>query len=95
MKRIVRSCVSWRGPVMRESLSEADQAKKKRPYESCAMLQLLRSVVAQEQIWQAPQMAGGGLSVSQRRLLATGRSTIVKHEPVKLIRMSEEIVDLT
>ena len=36
------------------------------------MLQLLRSVVAQEQIWQAPQVAGGGLSVSQRRLLATG-----------------------
>ena len=92
MKRIVRSCVSWRGPVMRV---EAGQPQKRRPYESCAMLQLLRSVVAQEQIWQAPHLPGGGLSVSQRRLLATGRSTIVKREPIKLMRMAEEIVDLT
>ena len=91
MKRIVRSCVSWRGPVMR------DQAKvtARRPYESCAMLQLLRSVVAQEQIWQTPHVAGGGMSVSQQRLLATGRITIVKREPAKLVRMAEEIIDLT
>ena len=27
--------------------------------------------------------------------LATGRSTIVKHEPVKLVKMADEIVDLT
>ena len=91
MKRIVRSCVTWRGPVTVESA----KATGRRPYESCAMLQLLRSVVAQEQIWQAPQVAGGGLSVSQRRLLATGRSTIIKREPLKLVRMAEEVIDLT
>ena len=56
------------------------ESKSKRPYESCAMLQLLRVVVAQELIWQRPQVAGGGFSVAQRHLLATGRSTIVKHE---------------
>ena len=62
MKRIARSCVSWRGPSMRCLDSEKSQGKASapRPYESCAMLQLLRSVVAQEQIWQSPQMAGGG-----------------------------------
>jgi hypothetical protein len=74
MKRIARSCVSWRGPSPRDPESETPEVSKtkaKRPYESCAMLQLLRSVVAQEQIWQAPHVSGGGLSVSQRRLLAT------------------------
>ena len=59
------------------------------------MLQLLRSVVAQEQIWQTPQVAGGGLSASQRRLLATGRTSIVKKEPGKLERMVEDVIDLT
>ena len=59
------------------------------------MLQLLRSVVAQEQIWQTPNLAGGGLSVGQRRLLATGRSTIMKKDPIKLEAMVHDIVDLT
>ena len=102
MKRIVRSCISWRGPAPRDpprdpesEKSEANKASATRPYESCAMLQLLRSVVAQEQIWQSPHLAGGGLSVSQRRLLATGRATIVKKEPKKLVRMVEDIIDLT
>ena len=95
MKRIVRSCVSWRRPEPRSSSELPTQKAAKRPYESCAMLQLLRSVVAQEQIWQAPLMAGGGMSVSQRRLLATGRTTIVKKEPQKLLRMVDEVIDLT
>ena len=93
MKKIVRQCVSWRAPVF-ASHSEEKSGPKRRPYESCAMLQLLRSVVAQEQIWQTPQVAGGGLSASQRRLLATGRTTIIKKEPIKLSRMAEEIIDL-
>ena len=59
------------------------------------MLQLLRSVVAQGRIWQTPQMAGGGLSVAQRRLLATGRTTVLKKDPVKLERMAEDVIDLT
>ena len=59
------------------------------------MLQLLRSVVAQEGIWLQPQVAGGGFTVSQRRLLATGRACIVKHETVKLERLESEIIDLT
>ena len=59
------------------------------------MMQLLRSIVAQEQIWQAPQQeAGGGMTVAQRRLLATGRITIVKRDTVKLERIVEEIVNL-
>ena len=94
MKKIVRNCVSWRGSVF-VSDSEDESKPKRRPYESCAMLQLLRSVVAQEQIWQSPHLAGGGMSVSQRRLLATGRTTIIKKEPMKLSRMAEEIIDLT
>ena len=56
---------------------------------------VLRSVVVQEQIWQTPEADGGGLSVAQRRLLATGRTTIVKSEPGKLKRMAEEVIDLT
>ena len=97
MKRVIRSCLSWRGPVWRTdgASEEAGKSPKaKRPYESCAMLQLLRSIVAQEQIWQSPEQAGGGLSVAQRRLLATGRSTIVKREPVKLEKVVDEIVNL-
>ena len=54
-----------------------------------------RAVVGQEQTWKNPQIAGGGLSVSQLRLLATGRTTIVKREPVKLERMVADIIDLT
>ena len=94
MKKIVRNCVSWRKPVF---VSDSDDPAKlkRRPYESCAMLQLLRSVVAQEQIWQQPQISGGGVSVSPRRLLATGRTIIIKKEPLKLMRMAEEIIDLT
>ena len=100
MKRIERACVSWRGPVM--AVPKTDKAaqgptaaKSKRPYESCAMLQLLRSVVVQEQCWQPLLVAGGGVSVSQRRLLATGRTTIMKKEPAKLSRMAEEVIDVT
>ena len=97
MKKIARACVSWRPPRFRSDIDSAESAggKTLRPYESCAMLQLLRAVVAQEQIWMQPQVAGGGLSVSQRRLLRTGRATIVKHEPVKLERLVHDIVDLT
>ena len=59
------------------------------------MMQLLRSIVAQEQLWQSPQEAGGGLTAAQRRLQRTGRTTIVKREPVKLEKLVEEIVDLS
>ena len=96
-KRVARACVSWRRPVFAkpDENKESGDKKAKRPYESCAMLQLLRSVVAQEQMWQQPQSARGGMSVTQRRLLATGRTTIIKKEPMKLNRMVEDCIDLT
>ena len=71
MKRIARSCVSWRGPSLRDpdsTTSEANKAIAKRPYKSCVMLQCAAPAQCSSpgaEIWQlAPHLSGGGLSVS-------------------------------
>ena len=75
----------------------------RRKYESCAMLQLLRACVAQEEIWAAPalqeaQSNVGSLSVSELRMQRTGRTTLIKDERGKghrLPKLLEEVIDLT
>ena len=85
----------------------------RRKYESCSMMQVLRMCVAQEELWAAQSSAASGasskdaqpgppavlnLSVSERRMQATGRTTLLKIERGKGLRLpslKEEIIDLT
>ena len=112
LKQIVRSVVSWRpvhdGWVAAPGPTTIDGQSAKvwcgrRKYESCAMLQLLRACVAQEELWAAPAIEGAAcseplLSVSELRMQRTGRTTLIKDEQGKghrLPKLLEEIVDLT
>ena len=112
LKKIIRSVVSWRpahdgyvaavGPtLLGGSVPRVWVGRRK--YESCAMMQLLRSCVAQEEIWAAPvlgEVSGSelALSVSELRMQRTGRTTLIKDERGKgqrLPKLLEEIIDLT
>ena len=113
LKKIIRSVVSWRppdsgwvkaaGPVASGESQAPLVWVGRRKYESCAMLQLLRAVVAQEDIWAAPaireaQCSTGSLSVSELRMQRTGRTTLIKDERGKghrLPKLLEEVIDLT
>ena len=107
LKRIIRSVVSWRpvhdgwvpvaGPAPLHG--QAPQAwLGRRKYESCAMMQLLRACVAQEELWAEPVLEGAALSVSEMRMQRTGRTTLIKDEEGKghrLPKLLEEVIDLT
>ena len=59
----------------------------RRKFESCAMMQVLRMCVSQEEMWAAPaiESAASGvsnLSVSERRMQLLGRTTLLKMERV-------------
>jgi hypothetical protein len=109
LKKFVRNVVSWRpyhdGWVPPLGPAEADGTKPqavfvaRRKYESCAMMQVLRMCVAQEEMWAAAATEDtGNLSVSERRMQATGRSTLLEIERGKGLRLpalKEEIIDLT
>ena len=109
LKKFVRNVVSWRpyhdGWVPPVGPAEADGTKPRnvfdarRKYETCAMMQVLRMCVAQEEMWAAPAIdSSSNLSVSERRIQATGRSTLLKIERGKGLRlpaMKAEIIDLT
>ena len=64
------------------------------------MMQVLRMCVAQEEMWAAPPTTDAAtgtrnLSVSERRMETTGRSTLLKIERGKGLRlpaMKEEII---
>ena len=109
LRKFVHNVVSWRpyhdGWVPPLGPAEADGTKPqavfvaRRKYESCAMMQVLRMCVAQEEMWAAAATEDtGNLSVSERRMQATGRSTLLKIERGKGLRLpalKEEIIDLT
>ena len=109
LKKFVRNVVSWRpyhdGFVPTVGPAQADGTKApavfvaRRKYESCAMMQVLRMCVAQEEMWAAAATEdAGNLSVSERRMQATGRSTLLKIERGKGLRLPAlkvEIIDLT
>ena len=73
---------------------------------SCAMMQLLRACVAQEEMWAEPILAPEqlserptlSLSVSERRMQQTGRTTLIKVERGRghrLPKLVEDVIDLT
>jgi hypothetical protein len=113
LKKFVRNVVSWRpyhdGWVAPLGPAEADGSKPahvfiaRRKFESCAMMQLLRMCVSQEEMWAAPSMlclqtGEANLSVSERRMQARGRSTLLKMDRghrLRLPRLKEEVIDLT
>ena len=113
LKKFVRNVVSWRpfhdGWVAPVGPAEADGSKPapvfvaRRKYESCSMMQILRMCVSQEEMWAAPAIACAqsgvvDLSVSERRMQAVGRSTLLKLERgkgLRLPKLKEEVVDLT
>jgi hypothetical protein len=62
------------------------------------MMQLLRSCVAQEEMWARSVLAQSALSVSERRMAQTGRTTLIKVERGKghrLPKLLETVIDLT
>ena len=117
LKKIVRNVVTWRpyhdGWVAPMGPAEADGSKPatvfvaRRKFESCAMMQILRMCVSQEEMWAAPAIAcaqkgaqtgAADLSVSERRMQEKGRSTLLKMERghgLRLPRLKEEVIDLT
>ena len=113
LKKFVRQVVSWRpyhdGWVAPSGPEDVDGSKPatvfiaRRKYESCAMMQILRMCVSQEEMWAAPAIAAAGtgmmdLSVSERRMQAGGRSTLLKigrGKGLRLPKLKEEVIDLT
>ena len=113
LKKFVRNVVSWRpyhdgwvapaGPAEADGSKPASQFVARRKYESCSMMQVLRMCVSQEELWAAPAIACAqsgvsDLSVSERRMQAAGRSTMLKLERgkgMRLPRLKEELIDLT
>ena len=112
LKKFVRNVVCWRpfhtGWVAPAGPSNADGSKPcsvfvaRRKYESCAMMQILRMCVSQEEMWAVPAIAGAraaasdvvmDLSVSERRMQERGRSTLLKID--RLPKLKEEVIDLT
>ena len=111
LKKFVRNVVSWRpyhdGWVPQPDAPDGTKVSPvfvaRRKYESCAMMQVLRMCVAQEEMWAAPflESARSGennLSVSELRMQSCGRTTLLKVERGKGLRLpalKEEIIDLT
>jgi hypothetical protein len=112
LKRIIRTVVSWRpyhdgwvdvaGPANQGEVSKPRVWISRRRYESCAMLQLLRSCVAQEERWAEAALLGASdasvMSVSERRMAQTGRTTLIKVDRGhghRLPKLLEEVIDLT
>ena len=86
LKRFCRNIVSWR-PYHDgwEPAEKADGGKvwnARRKFESSAMLQLMRVCCSNEEMWAEGTSAGDPscLSRSERRMLQTGRTTLLKIE---------------
>ena len=102
LKRIAREVVCWRPPDDGFVNVPNDPGKrhfvKRRKYDSCAMLQLLRVCVAQEELWDTGG-EGVDLSVSERRMVQRGRVSLVKEDGGRRLptvkEEAEEIIDLT
>ena len=83
LKKIIRNVVSWRpfhdGWLAPEVKGGDRVWSRRRKYESCAMLQLMRVTNAQEEMWAAPAWEpDDALSASERRLRQKGRTTLIK-----------------
>ena len=91
------------GPTEADGTTASPVFVARRNYESCAMMQILRMCVAQEEMWAAPaidgvQSAVSNLSVGERRMQTTGRTTLLKIERGRghrLPTLKEEVIDLT
>ena len=91
------------GPAEADGSKPARVFVARRKFESCAMMQILRMCVSQEEMWAAPAIAcaqtgAADLSVSERRMQERGRSTLLKMERdhgLRLPRLKEEVIDLT
>ena len=105
LKKIIRNVVSWRpyhdgwvdavGPLAEGAVSRPKVWIARRKYESCAMMQLLRSCVAQEEMWARPVLLQEALNVSERRMAQTGRTTLIKVERGhghRLPKLLEEVI---
>jgi hypothetical protein len=108
LKKFVRSVISWRpyhdgwvtaaGPANQGEVGRPSVWIARRKYESCAMMQLLRSCVAQEEMWSRPVLMQDALTVSERRMAQTGRTTLIKVERGhghRLPKLLEDVIDLT
>ena len=102
LKRICREVVSWRPPHDGYLPDKANQGQlifnKRRKYDSCAMMQLLRACVAQEQEWLSVADRVN-MSVSELRLVQRGRASLVKQDPGRRLpaikEEAGEVIDLT
>ena len=91
------------GPAEVNGTRPAELFVARRKYESCAMMQVLRMCVSQEEMWAAPAIACAqtglrDLSVSERRMESAGRTTLMKIERGRghrLPTMKDEVIDLT
>ena len=104
LKKIARNCISWRpfddGRLKSKHDPDAPPTLwKRRRYETCAMLQLLRACVAQEEVWRVKSSCSReALSVSEARMQQRGRTTIIKPERgggSRLQSLVEEVIDLS
>ena len=108
LKKYVRSVISWRpyhdgwvtaaGPAHQGEVERPKVWIARRKYESCAMMQLLRSCVAQEEMWARPVLLQMALTVSEQRMAQTGRTTLIKVERGhghRLPKLLEDVIDLS
>ena len=104
LKRICRSVVCWRAyhDGWEPPVKPGDPRvwNKKRKYESCAMMQLMRTCCANEEMWEEGALVADSacLSRSERRMQKTGRTTLLKIERgngSRLETLTEEVIDLT
>ena len=104
LKRFCRNIVSWRpyhDGWEPSKIPGGDPVwHKRRKYESCAMMQLMRACCSTEETWAEGDIAGdaGCLSRSERRMQQTGRTTLLKIERgngSRLATLHEEVIDLT
>lgn len=103
LKRLARSVVSWRPYHSGYKQSSEDPSVqvfcKRRRYDSCAMMQLLRACVAQERQWDPVYGEEIVLSTTERRLIQRGRLNLIKedigHRLPRIKQELEEVVDLT
>ena len=100
--------ISWRpyhdgwviaaGPANQDEVGRPLVCIARRKYESCAMMQLLRSCVAQEEMWSRPVLAQDALTASERRMEQTGRTALIKVERGhghRLPTLLEDVIDVT
>ena len=104
LKRFCRNIVSWRpyhdGWEPAENPGGQKVWKARRKWNSSAMMQLMRACCSNEEMWAEGSSVSdlSSLSCSERRMLKTGRTTLLKIERgngSRLAPLHEEVIDLT